>query len=193
MSKTGPRVSELDARFAGSCATCGALLDRLHLDESPDGLHCGFCGVVQEGIGDHASRPSASLGIGDTLREAREVRRESLEHAARETNINERYLLALEEDASPEAFPGEIYGRFFLREYAEYLGVVPGPLVRRYDRASHEPVVEPMTDTVLRRDPRRWNRLVTSIAVIALVAIGAVSWSVRGRHETASPAGVPAA
>jgi cytoskeletal protein RodZ len=184
---TGPRVSEHDSFTAGSCATCGALLDRVHLEESLDGWHCVFCGARQATpIAEHSGR-SDPMGVGTTFSQAREARRESLEHAARETHINERFLQALEDDAPPDAFPGEIYGRFFLREYAEYLGLEPGPLLRRYDRATSEPTLEPLGDPALPKDPARHARLVTIVAALVLATVAAFSWWSAGRPDAATP------
>ena len=44
-------------------------------------------------------------------------------------------------------------------------------------------------DPALPRDPRAWNWLVTTIAVIALIAIGAVTVSVRGRVRAGRDSG----
>jgi Helix-turn-helix domain/Domain of unknown function (DUF4115) len=183
---TGPRVSEHDTFTAGSCSTCGALLDRLHLDESLDGWHCVFCGARQSSpIAEHGGR-SDPMGVGTTFSQAREARRESLEHAARETHINERFLQALEDDAPPDAFPGDIYGRFFLREYAEYLGLEPGPLLRRYDRATSEPILA-LGDPALPKDPARHTRLVTIVAALVLATVAGFSWWAAGRPDAATP------
>jgi hypothetical protein len=185
--EAGPRVSEHDAPTTRSCTTCGALLERTHLEESLDGWHCVFCGARQAPPVDERTERPGPMGVGATFIQAREARRESLEHAARETNINERFLQALEDDAPPDAFPGEIYGRFFLREYAEYLGLEPGPLLRRYDRATSTPELEPLTDPALPKDPARHTRLVTVIAAIVLVAVAAFSWWAAGRPDDGAP------
>ena len=190
--KAGPRVSEHDAFTTGSCRTCGALLDRSHLEESLDGWQCVFCGAPQSAPVDERVR-SDPIGVGTTFTQARESRRESLEHAARETHINERFLQALEDDASPDAFPGDIYGRFFLREYAEYLGLEPGPLLRRYDRATSTPELELLPDPDLPKDPARHTRLVTVIAAILLVVVAAFSWWAAGRPGPAGPIRVASA
>jgi DNA-binding SARP family transcriptional activator len=55
--------------------------------------------------------------------------------AAEKTRISAKYLRALEEDAGPEAFPAPAYARFFLREYAEFLGLHRGSSSAEIDGA----------------------------------------------------------
>ena len=60
--------------------------------------------------------------LGELLQHAREERGISLEEAERVTHIARRYLIALEaEDYS--AFPAAVFGRGFLRNYSQYLGL----------------------------------------------------------------------
>ncbi|MFB3739818.1 MAG: helix-turn-helix domain-containing protein, partial [Candidatus Velamenicoccus archaeovorus] len=57
----------------------------------------------------------------------------SVSEVARATRIRPRYLEALENDAPEDDFPGRVYARFFLREYARYLRVPDEPLVEALD------------------------------------------------------------
>ncbi len=189
--KTGPRVSERATPLVRSCRTCGALLDGEHLEESIDGVRCVFCGALQDPATDEGPRASAPVGVGDTLREAREARKESLEHAASETRIHERFLRALEDDEPSDAYPGAVYGRFFLREYAEHLGLDAGPLLEAYDRAGREEDSALVIDGALPKDPSRGNRLITAIATIALLVVAGLSWWAGGRPEEAPAARIP--
>ena len=184
----GPRVSAPDATLVRSCLTCGALLDRVHLEESPDGLRCVFCGALQDSATAEEPRGPAPTGVGDTFCKAREARRESLEHAASETHINERFLRALEEDAPSDVYPGAIYGRFFVREYAEHLGLDAEPLLKSYDRAGREEEIGPVPDIGFPKDHTRRNRLVTAIAIVALMVVAGFSWWARARPEAAADA-----
>jgi cytoskeleton protein RodZ len=167
------------------CAVCGARLDRLHLDPGPEGSFiCSFCGAPEpehnghvSGNGDHNGRAHITLvEASDVLREARERRGESLEDVADDTGINLRYLEDLEGgDASFEPYPGRVYGRFFLREYAEHLGLDPEPMVEAFDGESG-PVraFEPTAGVVRTSGPPRRSvvpRLV-AITVVALLLIG---------------------
>jgi cytoskeleton protein RodZ len=61
-----------------------------------------------------------TLGIGAMLTEAREARGITLDQAERETRIQRRYLVALEQE-NFAVFPAEVYARGFLRSYAGYL------------------------------------------------------------------------
>jgi cytoskeletal protein RodZ len=82
-------------------------------------------------------------GIGNLLRRARERRRSNLEDASRDTCISVTYLSALERGAPLGEFPAPVYARGFLREYARYLGLDPGPLVERF--WAGEEVPDPVT------------------------------------------------
>ncbi len=119
------------------------------------------------------------------LREARERRGESLDEVARATNIWIRYLRALEEDASLDTFPGTAYAAFFLREYAQHLGLDPEPLLRahRTRHAAEETVaetpVEPLVDP--RHRTRVLGRTLGVISALLLVAVVLVPQIVRGR------------
>jgi cytoskeleton protein RodZ len=172
----------LAATTAFSCDVCGARLDRAHLEHAPDGSHCAFCGAPQLRDRVDASGPGprgGSLDIGDTLHDARLTRGETLEQAARFTRIQPTYLRALEHDDASvfEPFPGMTYARFFLRDYAEHLGIDPDPLVRRFDTEVESPVVEPVGRQRGGRTPhpRRWAVGATFL-LIAVLVVSAV-WS----------------
>jgi hypothetical protein len=171
--------------------TCGALLDGEHLEKSIDGERCVFCGALQDPATDEAPRAPTPIGVGDILRRAREARKESLEHAASETRIHERFLRVLEDDEPFDAYPGAVYGRFFLREYAEHLGVDAGPLLEAYDRVGREEDFALVIDRALPKDPSRGKRLITAIATIALLVIAGLSWWTGGRPEEVPAARIP--
>jgi cytoskeleton protein RodZ len=71
--------------------------------------------------------------IGTTLAEARTRRGVDLDEVHAATGIRPRYLRAIEEE-DWNALPEEFYARSFVRKYAEFLGVDPGPLVDEYRR-----------------------------------------------------------
>jgi cytoskeletal protein RodZ len=70
--------------------------------------------------------------MGDVLRAARRRRRVSIERAAEETRIRADFLMRMESDEFDFLAPA--YVRGFLRNYARFLGLVPGPLVDEFDR-----------------------------------------------------------
>jgi cytoskeleton protein RodZ len=167
------------------CAVCGARLDRLHLDPGPErSFMCSFCGAPQPDRNGGPSRNGGSndphrislVEASDVLREARERRGESLEEVAVVTGINPRYLEDLEcGDASFEPYPGRVYGRFFLREYAEHLGLDPEPMVEAFDGDSG-PIqpFEPTVDVVgTSRRPFPWS--LTALIGLVLLLIGAAA------------------
>jgi cytoskeleton protein RodZ len=179
--------------LAFDCDLCGAQLDEGHLDFAADGTHCVFCGAVAR-ADDRSRAEPASLDIGEALHGARVTRGETLEQAARFTRIQLSYLRALEHDDASvfEPFPGMAYARFFLRDYAEHLGVDPGPLVRRFDTEVTTPAVEPMGRTKLQRlppHPRRWA--IGAVVVLIALLVASAAWSQRGvvRGSTSAPAG----
>ena len=189
--KTGPRVSERATPLVRSCMTCGALLDGEHLEKSVDGVRCVFCGALQDPATDEGPRAPAPVGVGDTLRKAREARKESLEHAAGETHIHERFLRALEDDEPSDVYPGAVYGRFFLREYAEHLGLEPGPLIRSFDDAAAAEPLKPMQEPVITPPGRRGWRLSAALSVVALIAIAVASRVGGAPAAGSSPAPAP--
>jgi helix-turn-helix protein len=116
---------------------------------------------------------SPRAGIGPALRRAREARGVSLDAASRSTRIRPRYLAALEDDAGVDAFPGPVYERFFLKEYARYLGVEDEPLVTALDeRTATAP--PPLRLVGELEPPRRWvGHLVRIVAALTLVGLAA--------------------
>lgn len=135
-------------------------------------------------------------GGGDALRRARESAGLSLREAAEETRISAKYLGALEEDARPDAFPSAIYARFFMREYAEFLGLDPDPLLRHRDArfAADErddgPDLERIPVPPRRPRHRLLAVLLSAASVITLAALGLASLR-SGRAEAPAPSAPP--
>ncbi len=134
---------------------------------------------------------SPRAGIGPVLRRAREARGVSVDAASRSTRIRPRYLEALEDDAGTDAFPGPIYARFFLREYARYLGVDDAPLVIALEERA--PAPPPPLRLVGELDPPRgWvGRLVRVAAAAAM--LGLIAQAVLAAGDAPNGAGVDAA
>ena len=92
--------------------------------------------------------------IGQQLRQAREAKQLSLAIAARETHIRAHYLQALEA-SDLKAIPSMAQARGFLRAYAAYLQLDPGPLITLLDGVTTVPpdeTVEPKPGTPLPSD-----------------------------------------
>lgn len=62
--------------------------------------------------------------LGERLRARREQLRLTIEAAAAAISVPTRYLAAIE-DGLFSALPGEVYGKNFVRAYADYLGLEP--------------------------------------------------------------------
>ena len=178
------------------CAICGAHLDRLHLDVDGADSRCSFCGSPQQmdTVDQRTHTPASgtrSADVGETLRNGRMVRGETLEQAARHTRIRVSYLRDLEQGATGtfDPYPGRVYARYFLREYADHLGLDPTPLVRGFD-AETEPAVTPVASPPRpRRGPsqRRWA-LGAALLLCVLLFSGA-SLSRGGIEPLVTPAG----
>jgi cytoskeleton protein RodZ len=73
------------------------------------------------------------IGIGETLREARNRRKVDLSEVEAATRIRIRYLRAIEAEEW-DVLPGDVYVRGFIRTYASYLGLDGDRLADDYRR-----------------------------------------------------------
>lgn len=114
-----------------------------------------------------------SPGSVSTLARARQERTLTLSEAAKATRIRECDLEALERDAPLEEFPAPAYARFFLREYAEFLGLDPTVVVNEFDErhpAQEEPAFEPLPD------PRPRRRIIAiALAVVSVMSLAGIA------------------
>jgi len=69
--------------------------------------------------------------MGEILRQQRERKGITLEQAAEDTRIREKFIVALE-SGDHQALPGAVYTKGFLRNYADYLDLDSGELVALY-------------------------------------------------------------
>lgn len=99
---------------------------------------------------------SENLPVGEQLRAARERQRLELTTIARSLRIPAKNLEALE-GGTLTSLPAAVYTRGFLRQYAEFLGLDPIPLLRAHDadRARMPRVVTPPPWTE-RESQRAW-------------------------------------
>jgi cytoskeletal protein RodZ len=79
--------------------------------------------------------------LGDSLRQQREKRGITLDQAAADTRIREKFLKALE-DGDLQSLPGAVYTKGFLRNYAEYLGLDDEELVVQFHEERGAPPAE---------------------------------------------------
>jgi hypothetical protein len=188
LERAEPRLTHETA-----CPVCGAWLDPVHLDETEQGTQCSFCGTPEPIVlAESIEPPPRRDDVGEELVQARERLGESLADAAAETCIQERYLRALEDGEPLDDTVGSTYARFFLREYAEHLGL---------DALRMAPPVEPeppFADLVAaaparsERQPRApW--VAAAISGLALVAVLLGSVVFRSEGPERAGVGLPAA
>ncbi len=110
--------------------------------------------------------------LGDTLRAQRERKGITLDQAAADTRIREKFLKALE-DSDYHALPGTVYTRGFLRNYAEYLTLDSEELVVLFhqERGTPEP---PRTFQPMRPIMRRSLIFTPAVLVPVVVLAGIV-------------------
>lgn len=80
-----------------------------------------------------------SLGIGDTLRDARRRIGCTLADAAADTRVRESYLAAIEQEDFA-GLGGDVYVKGFIASYARYLRLDPAPLLDAYRTHAETPV-----------------------------------------------------
>lgn len=128
------------------------------------------------------------------LRHARESRGVSLAEAATETCITSSYLAALENDEPVSAFPAPAYARFFVREYAQYLGLDGDEIVDRY--VEHHGIVDEaqLTEVPRLMIPRGSGssfRMLGAISALVLILLAAF-WIARSASRDTPMMPIPA-
>lgn len=122
------------------------------------------------------------IGIGATLREARNRRKVGLSEVETATRIRIRYLQAIESEEW-DVLPGDVYVRSFIRTYASYLGLDGERLAEDYRRsvagAGEGPAATPEPRAVrCPRQPRSQVRgrivatTVTATLIGVVIAVG---------------------
>ncbi len=114
------------------------------------------------------------IGIGATLREARNRRKVDLSEVEGATRIRIRYLRAIESE-DWGVLPGDVYVRSFIRTYASYLGLDGERLADDYRRSVAAAPAGADAAAAIRRPaiPRSRARghLVAAAVVVALIAL----------------------
>jgi hypothetical protein len=148
---------------------------------------CGHQWGAPDGPVEPGAEPAAPAAVG--LRVSREQRGRTLTEVSIGTGIQERHLRALERGASIDEFPAPAYARFYLREYAEYLRVDPGPLLREFDARQVPIEAAPLRPPpVPPRNPRTGWGLLAALSVIALVLIAVLPTALRSDEPEPEPA-----
>ena len=111
--------------------------------------------------------------LGDALRAQREKKGITLDQAAADTRIREKFLKALE-DGDYQSLPGAVYTKGFLRNYAEYLDLEPDELVVQFhqERGQAEPArtFEPMRP-IMRRSLIFTPAVLVPVVVLAGIVL----------------------
>ena len=125
----------------------------------------------------------ALSNIGEELRSAREAQGRTIQEASAATRIRPSYLEALETERFDE-LGGNVYAKGFIRSYANYLGLDPGPLVDAF-RSQQQPeasvferVPRALTGGlgVERRRRGRSSWLLVGIVCVSIVLVASL-WS----------------
>jgi len=135
--------------------------------------------------------------LGETLRAQREKKGITLEQAASDTRIREKFLKALE-DSDYQTLPGSVYTKGFLRNYAEYLELPTEELVVQFHQERDLPDA-PRTFKPLNPIARRSLIFTPAVLVPVVVLAGIVlfvsylyyqfvSFAVPPRIEVTEPA-----
>ncbi|HEV8654568.1 MAG TPA: helix-turn-helix domain-containing protein [Candidatus Limnocylindria bacterium] len=110
--------------------------------------------------------------LGETLRTQREKKGITLEQAAHDTRIREKFLKALE-DSDYQTLPGAVYTKGFLRNYAEYLELDTEDLVVQFHQERDLPDV-PRTFKPMNPIMRRSLIFTPAVLVPVVVLAGIV-------------------
>jgi cytoskeleton protein RodZ len=123
-------------------------------------------------------RAESANSLGATLRQARESRGLSVDEAAQALRLSARIVTALEECAF-ERLPGPTYVRGYLRNYAQFLGLAPQPLVDVYGRLPQATQQVDMTAPAPVRQVTSSDMLVrlgTGVVVLVMFGLAALWW-----------------
>ncbi len=114
------------------------------------------------------------IGIGATLREARNRRKVDLSEVEAATRIRIRYLRAIESE-DWDVLPGDVYVRSFIRTYSSYLGLDGERLADDYRRSVAAAPAGADAAAAIRRPaaPRSQarGRVVAAAVVVALIGL----------------------
>lgn len=114
--------------------------------------------------------PAKLLGIGETLRKAREKSGKNIRDIAEKTKIGVRFLEALEREDF-DALGGAVYVKLFLRTYGGELGVSGSELYKNYEAARILPQqIQEKEVRVRERTGRTRRALAVSGGVLVLAA-----------------------
>lgn len=128
--------------------------------------------------------------LGQRLKEKREALGLTIEDVAKETRIKPRFIEALEK-GDYGSLPGDIFARGFIRNYASFLGLDPGEMLRLY---SEEKGGSPAPETALTgtefplERPSAWsirNLAGFFLPLLIIVLIAVTGWFAYAKYRPA--------
>ncbi|ENH96525.1 hypothetical protein J416_10166 [Gracilibacillus halophilus YIM-C55.5] len=124
------------------------------------------------------------MGIGERLKQERELKELSLDDIQKETKIQTRYLYAIEQE-NFKAMPGNFYVRAFIKEYATVLGLDPSELMEEYqqdlpfeqeEQVEMSRVNSSKKNKITTKVPAIFSLLPSIIVVVLIIGVVAVIW-----------------
>ncbi len=111
--------------------------------------------------------------LGDILRGQREKKSITLDQAAADTRIREKFLKALE-DGDYQSLPGAVYTKGFLRNYAEYLDLDQEELVVLFHQERGLQAAEPARTFEPMRPIMRRSLIFTPAVLVPVVVLAGI-------------------
>jgi cytoskeleton protein RodZ len=141
-------------------------------------------------VGDEPETPA--VNVAEALRDTRTRRRISLERAAADTRISTKALKALEGTGSAEDLPEAPYDRYFLKEYALYLGLDAEPLLSALDHREGRDPEPPLGMLLVEPAPPRWRAIAVGVGCAAALGVLAFLGLTSSRPVPITPSNVAA-
>jgi cytoskeleton protein RodZ len=116
--------------------------------------------------------------IGPIFRDARTKSGKTIDEASRETKIAKKYLIGIENE-NFDNFPGETYLIGFIRNYAQFLGLDPDEMIRKYRDYKIQEQPAPIEQLTARPKSNRKYFVLALIVVIVITA--SLYFSLSGR------------
>ncbi|MBM3252749.1 MAG: helix-turn-helix domain-containing protein [Candidatus Omnitrophica bacterium] len=123
------------------------------------------------------------MSIGEALKKAREDKKLTLEQVQRSTKIQLNILINLEADAF-DKLPNPTYIKGFIKQYAQYLGLDPEPLLNEY--TSLNPQLPPQEIAIKSEDEKiraaspakkKTNLFIIILAIIVVILVAGAGLS----------------
>ncbi len=115
-------------------------------------------------------------GVGKYLKQAREKKSYTLEDMTELTNIETKYLQALETEEY-DLLPSPFYARVFLKTYAKYLNLNVNSVIQLYESAQNikqSPApIKPQTEAIElpKRSPSQKKKVSSLWLIVAIILI----------------------